>query len=59
MSTPVQNVADAILLGSTGLKRWQTEHGCEPGCSCSVCFPIDRGLERLNTALEEMKAVAE
>ena len=59
MSTPAQHVGDAILLGSEGLKNWQKEHGCEPRCSCSVCFSLDRGLERLNTALEEMKAVAE
>ena len=59
MSTPVQSVADAILLGSTGLKRWKQENHCGTQCDCSICWELDAGLERLNTALEEMKAVAE
>ena len=59
MSTPSQSVADAILLGSTGLKKWQKEQGCGPKCECSPCWELNAGLERLNTALKEMKAVEE
>jgi ferredoxin len=54
MSTPAQNVGDAILLGSTGLKKWRKEHGCEEGCDCAACHPLERGLAKLNEALREM-----
>lgn len=59
MSTPAQSIGDAILLGSTGLKRWQKANGCDETCDCSVCFPLNGGLERLNEALDEIKAVEE
>lgn len=55
MSTPIEHVADAVLLGSVGLKAWKAEHGCDQDrCSCSICEPLDRGLARLNEAIEEM-----
>ena len=59
MSTPAQSIGDAILLGSTGLKRWQKEHGCDETCDCSVCLPLNDGLVALNDALDEIKAVEE
>ena len=54
MSTPPQNIGDAIALGSTGLKAWQQANGCEAKCDCAVCFPLDTGLFALNEALREM-----
>lgn len=59
MSTPAQSIGDAILLGSTGLKKWQQANGCDASCDCSICWPLERGLASLNDALDEMKAVAE
>lgn len=56
MSTPAQSIADAVLLGSAGFDRWRKDNGCEPTCSCSVCWALERGLSRLNEALGEMKA---
>ena len=54
MSTPEQALGNAIGDAASAHKRWKLEHGCEPGCDCSVCFSVDTGLFALNEALREM-----
>ena len=54
MTRPADDLAEAISRGSTGLKAWQQANGCEAKCWCSVCMPLNVGLEQLNEALREM-----
>ena len=61
MSTPAahHDIGEAILKAQAGKNGWATANGCPMGCECAVCWEINAGLERLNTALKEMKAVEE